>query len=139
MANTSLIQALTARKFLQPVPTRGGGGWLNLIREPFTGAWQRNMEQSRETVLTQATVFACITLIAGDVAKLPWGLRERVGRIWRDVGNPAYDPVLRKPNTFQNSQQFRESWLLSKMIYGNSYVLKRADSERGEPHVGSES
>ena len=128
MANTSLIEALTARKFLQPVPTRGGGGWMNLIREPFTGAWQRNMEQSRETVLTQATVFACITLIAGDVAKLPWGLRQRDGRIWKDVGNPAYDPVLRKPNTFQNSQQFRESWLLSKMIYGNSYVLKGRDN-----------
>lgn len=128
MANTSLIQALTARKFLQPVPTRGGGGRMNLIREPFTGAWQRNMEQSNDTVLAQGTVFACLTLIAGDVAKLSWGLREREGRIWRDVGNPAYDPVLRKPNTFQNSQQFRESWILSKLIYGNAYVLKGRDN-----------
>lgn len=128
MANTSLIQALTARKFLQPVPTRGGGGWGRPILESFAGAWQRNIEVSRESVLAQGTVFACLTLIAGDVAKLPWGLRERHDDIWRDVGNPAYDPVLRKPNTFQNNQQFRESWILSKLIYGNAYVLKGRDN-----------
>lgn len=127
MADKSLVGVLTS-KALQPVPTRGGGGWLNLIREPFAGAWQRNMEQSNNTVLAQGTVFACITLIAGDIAKLPWGLRAREGRIWRDVGNPAYDPVLRRPNTFQNSQQFRESWILSKLIWGNTYVLKGRDA-----------
>ena len=29
-------------KALQPVDDHGG--WLNLIREPFAGAWQRNLE-----------------------------------------------------------------------------------------------
>lgn len=117
-----------ASKSLQPIPTRGGGGWMNLIQEPFTGAWQRNLEQSNDTILHQTTVFACITLIAGDVSKLSWGLRRREGRVWRDVSNPAYDPVLRAPNSFQNSQQFRESWLLSKLIWGNTYILKGRDS-----------
>ena len=129
MAET-LLSALTTRKFLQPIPTRGGGGWMNLIREPFAGAWQQNKELSNDTILQQTTVFACITLIAGDISKLPWGLRQRDGRIWKDVSNPAYDPVLRLPNTFQNSQQFRESWILSKLIYGNTYALKGRD-QRG--------
>lgn len=117
------------RKSLAPVSTRhGGGGWHSIIREPFTGAWQRNMERTRETVLSQATVFACITLIAGDISKLQWGLRQRNGKIWEPTANPAYDPVLRKPNAYQNSQQFRESWLLSKLIHGNAYILKGRDS-----------
>lgn len=127
MANVSLLTALTS-KALQPIPVRGGGGWSNIIREPFTGAWQRNMEQTQETVLSQATVFACVTLIAGDIAKLPWGLRERRDRVWVDSFNPAYDPVLRRPNTYQNSQQFRESWMLSKLTRGNTYVLKGRDA-----------
>lgn len=116
------------RKALNPVPTQGGGGWMNIVREPFTGAWQRNMELNNDTVLTQSTVFACVSLVAGDISKLPWGLRERVGRVWREVSNPAYSPVLRKPNSYQNNQQFRESWVLSKLIYGNAYILKGRDA-----------
>lgn len=119
---------LFRRKALNPVPQRGGGGWLNVVREPFTGAWQRNMELSRETVLAQATVFACITLIAGDIAKQPWRLRQNVGDIWKTVSNPAYDPVLRSPNHYQNDQQFRESWMLSKLMNGNTLALKIRDS-----------
>lgn len=116
------------RKALNPVPQRGGGGWLNVVREPFTGAWQRNMELTRETVLAQATVFACITLIAGDIAKQPWRLRQNAGDIWKVVSNPAYDPVLRTPNHYQNDQQFRESWMLSKLMNGNTLALKIRDS-----------
>ena len=101
---------------------------MSVIRESFPGAWQQNVEVSRDSVLGQTTVFACITLIAGDVAKLPWGLRQRVGKVWESVTNPAYDPVLRKPNAYQNSQQLRESWLLSKLIHGNAYILKGRDA-----------
>lgn len=127
MANT-LIGALTT-KALTPVSTLpGDGGWRSVISEPYTGAWQQNMELHRETVLSQTTVFACITLIAGDIAKLPWGLRERNGRIWNDVSNPAYDAVLRRPNAYQNNQQLRESWMLSKLTNGNAYILKGRDA-----------
>lgn len=101
---------------------------MSVIRESFPGAWQQNVEVSRDSVLGQTTVFACITLIAGDVAKLPWGLRQRVGKVWESVTNSAYDPVLRKPNAYQNSQQLRESWLLSKLIHGNAYILKGRDA-----------
>ena len=119
---------LFRRKALNPVPQRGGGGWTNVVREPFTGAWQRNMELSRETILSQPTLFACITLIAGDIAKLPWGLQQLKGEIWENVSNPAYDPVLRTPNHFQNDQQFRESWILSKLLTGNALAIKTRDS-----------
>ena len=35
---------------MRPVPT-GGGGWYPIVREPFTGAWQRNKEWHLDTVL----------------------------------------------------------------------------------------
>ena len=42
-------------------------GWWPLIRESFTGAWQRNIDIQVEDVLTYGTVYACVTLIARDV------------------------------------------------------------------------
>lgn len=112
------------------VPVRGGSsrGWMTVVRESFAGAWQQNVELSNDTVLAQTTVFSCISLIAGDIAKLPWTLRKQDSGIWVDLRNPAYNRVLRKPNDFQNDQQFRESWVLSKLIYGNALILKGRDA-----------
>src|SRR5690606_36491044 len=62
-------------------------------------------------------------------AKLPFQL-QRLGAdgVWTSVENPAYSPVLRKPNHYQTQQQFREAWILSKLIHGNTYVLKGRDA-----------
>ena len=49
-------------------PVSGRGGWFPVVREPFTGAWQQNLELTAETSLTYSAVFACATLIAADVA-----------------------------------------------------------------------
>jgi HK97 family phage portal protein len=108
-----------------------GGGWWPLVREPFTGAWQRNVSVDRETVLTFHAVFACMTLIASDVAKLRVKLVEDDGDdVWSETTNPAYSPVLRRPNPVQNRIQFWESWILSKLSRGNTYALKERD-QRG--------
>lgn len=48
--------------------------------------------------------------------------------IWKVTTNPAYTPVLRKPNGYQTQGQFRESWILSKLIDGNTYILKQRDN-----------
>ena len=44
--------------------------WQTIIQEPYTGAWQRNDELVVGNVLDNWAVFACITLIASDIAKL---------------------------------------------------------------------
>ena len=31
------------------------GGWWPMVREPFTGAWQRNLEWTTDTVLAPLT------------------------------------------------------------------------------------
>jgi HK97 family phage portal protein len=117
---------LSKEKDLSPVTSRGG--WFPLIRESFTGAWQRNITISADTVLTHHAVFACQTLIASDISKLRVKLVAQDGDgIWSEVRNPAYSPVLRKPNHFQTRIQFFENWVLSKLQKGNAYILKQRD------------
>lgn len=104
-------------------------GWFPLIRESFAGAWQQNVEVSFESVLSFSADFACRTLIASDISKLPINLVQYTADdIYEETQNAAYSPVLRKPNHYQNRMQFLESWMLSKLQNGNTYILKRRDN-----------
>lgn len=106
------------------------GGWKT-IHEPYTGAWQQNAEEKRGSLLCYPTLYACLDSISSDIGKLPFTLQAlQPNKTWNIVENAAYSPVLRKPNHYQTQQQFREAWLLSKLIHGNTYVLKGRD-ERG--------
>ena len=108
-----------------------GGGWLNgIIRESFPGAWQRNVEVRFENVVTFSTVYACVTLIASDIGKLCLNLVEEneLTEVWENVDIPAFSPVLAKPNHYQIRQKFIEQWVTSKLLHGNTYVLKERDN-----------
>lgn len=108
-----------------------GGGWWPLVREPFIGGWQRNMEERAETLLTYHAIYSCITLIASDIAKCRPKLVERdANGIWTEKTAAAFSPVLRKPNRYQNRIQFFESWMTSKLVNGNTYVLKERDARK---------
>jgi HK97 family phage portal protein len=116
-------------KALAPVNDRGG--WYSLIRESFAGAWQRNIETRVESVLTYSAVFACVTLIANDIAKLRLRLvRQDADGIWQESESSAFSPVLRRPNRYQNRIQFISNWVTSKLCHGNAYILKERD-QRG--------
>jgi HK97 family phage portal protein len=111
------------------------GGWWPSVREPFTGAWQRNIEWTRDTVLAHHAVYACITRIAQDIGKLRPKLMERdEDGIWTETDNTAHSPALRAPNRFQNHIQFKESWAISKLTHGNTYALIERDG-RGVPQA----
>ena len=78
------------RKAMNSVPSYGGG-WQTLIREPFSGAWQRNMEVRTDTAASFHADFACKTLIARDIAKLRVKLVERDdNNIWSEITSPAF-------------------------------------------------
>jgi HK97 family phage portal protein len=112
---------------LNHVPA-GRGGWYPLIHEPFAGAWQRNLEINTDTAASFHADFACKTLIARDIAKLRLKLVEKdANEVWSEVTNPAFSPVLRRPNPYQTHNQFFECWALSKLARGNTYVLKERD------------
>jgi HK97 family phage portal protein len=106
------------------------GGWFPLLREAFTGAWQRNVAPVvTTTVLTYSAVFAIVTLIAADVSKLRLRLvKQESEDVWSPTTNPAYSPVLRKPNHYQTIVKFVEQWIVAKLIHGNTYVLKQRDN-----------
>jgi HK97 family phage portal protein len=119
---------ITRKKGLSQVPS-SNRGWISLIREPFAGAWQRNIEIDRNLVTSHFAVFACMTLIAGDISKLGApDFKRKKKDIWEVSTSPAYDPVLREPNQFQTPNQFWENWVLSKLAYGNAYILKGRDA-----------
>ena len=114
---------------LSPLTSRRS--WWPVVREPYTGAWQKNDEIPGETALSYFAVFSCVTLIAADVAKLRLHLVEVDNEgIWTETTNPAYSPVLRKPNRYQTIVKFIEQWMTSKLVHGNTYVLKERD-QRG--------
>lgn len=115
-----------AEKAMSPV-NQGRGGWWRIL-EPYAGAWQQNVEVKYDAVLSNHADFACRTLIASDISKLRIKLVAKdTNGIWSETSNPAYSPVLRKPNDFQNRIQFMEAWVLSKLQRGNTYVLKQRD------------
>lgn len=104
-------------------------GWFRVL-ESFPGAWQRNVTSQRsENVVTYFAVYACVTRIASDIAKLrPRLVSLDSDGIWTEIESAAFSPVLRKPNHYQNRIKFIEHWLTSKLIQGNAYILKERDS-----------
>lgn len=129
MNNKNGILNTLKRSIFNNVSGSNRGIWNSIIRDPFPGAWQQNKEQTKEDILAYPAVFACITLIAQDIAKLPIKLVKKDSNgIWVDYDSPAFSPVLRKPNRYQTRLQFFESWVLSILIHGNTYVLKVRDA-----------
>jgi HK97 family phage portal protein len=105
------------------------GGWWPVVREPYSGAWQQGQKWSAESVLAHHAVYTCVTLIASDIGKLRQKLVQRGGDgIWSEVtAQSPFAAVLRKPNRYQNHIQFKEWWITSKLLRGNTYVLKERD------------
>jgi HK97 family phage portal protein len=122
-----------ASQNLTNVDQRDGSVWrtiARIIREPFAGAWQRNMEVTRDEVLAFAAVYTCVSLIAQDIAKLRIKLVEQQddGR-WQEVtsGSPTFLPLLRKPCPYLNRITWLQYWITSKLSNGNAYNLKLRD------------
>jgi HK97 family phage portal protein len=118
----------TETKAATLAPVSENRGWYRVL-ESFSGAWQHNIVVDRNLVLSYHAVYACMTLIASDIAKLRVKLVEQdENGIWTETRNAAYSPVLRKPNQYQNRIQFWENWILSKLARGNTYALKVRDN-----------
>ena len=104
--------------------------WVSmLVKEPFSGAWQRNKELKKETSLSHYAAFSCISNISQDIAKLPFVFMRQSQGVDQHVDHEVLK-MLRKPNLYQNHIQFKEVWISSKLLHGNTYVLK-------ERHNGS--
>lgn len=104
-------------------------GW-RLITESFPGAWQQNQKVTTGDLSCYPTLYACLNRISQDIGKLPFVLKRLDEHgIWNPVAeNSPFKAALKKPNQYQTGQQFREWWILSKLIHGNAYILKARDA-----------
>lgn len=115
------------RKYLSSIGS-GLGGWWPIVREAFQGAWQSNVTLDINRVSTNWAVFACVTLIAADIAKMPARvMRQASSGIWQAT---MFRPVLRHPNHFQTWADFVKSWIFSLLLRGNTYTLLVRDESR---------
>lgn len=115
---------------LSPVDRYGGRAWISLFdgsADPM--AWQKDVPLAPNKALAHFAVYACVSRIAQDISKLCLGITEHDPRsdIWSPINHQLYSRIIRRPNHFQNAQQFVESWILSKAIHGNTLALKERD------------
>lgn len=116
---------LFRKKSLTPV-SNNGNGWLPIVGEPYTGAWQKNDELKRTDLTSFHAVFACVSFISTDIGKL----RIQTKSVQNGVLLPTKSrtqTLLKKPNKHQTWQQFVENWVSSKLLRGNAYILKERD------------
>lgn len=116
------FSSLFKSKGLQTVPNQGGG-WFPVVSESFDGAWQQGVEITNADMLAHGAVYACVSLIASDIGKLPISVTQNQGGIWMKVDS-SFDSLFRTPNNYQNRAQFFCAWIVSKQLNGNAYALK---------------
>lgn len=130
MSLVSAMSNLIARQQTQSLnPVDTGRGWLNIMDWP-RGNWQADGAPiNYDKTMANWAVYACLSLIASDIAKIKLRLvEEDDDGIWYPTFSAAFSPVLRKPNDYQTFQQFIEAWVISKLgPAGNTYVLKEFD------------
>lgn len=112
------------------------GSWMNSIFGPVMesswGAWQHNVVLApTQTLLAFSAVFHCVTGISSDIAKMRVKLVRNEEGIWTEITqNQPWLPLLRQPNLYQDRIKFFESWMLAKLMYGNTYILKQRQDRR---------
>jgi HK97 family phage portal protein len=97
----------------------------------MAGGWQRGVTVDPLGGLTSfAAVYACVSRIANDIAKLEPRVMQRDPNngTWSQVDGSQLGIPLRKPNDYQNRIQFFTWWLIAKLLYGNAYALKIRDN-----------
>lgn len=130
----SALGGIVKKRATALMPVDGDRGWITLTGSGFSGDlepfdWQRDIRRRVDGALSNPIVFACLTLIAGDIGKMRVKLMQPAkGGVWEETQSSAFSPVLSKPNPYQTWQKFIESWILSKMSRGNSFILKERDN-----------
>jgi len=127
------ITRATKKKQLLPASSTWPGSIFGVINESFSGAWQQNVSVDNDANLLQnSAIYAAVTGIATDIAKMRMRLLRNVGGgVWiEDERSSPFAPVLKRPNHYQNRIEFAEWWFISKLIHGNTYALKQRD-QRG--------
>lgn len=122
-----------AVKAFRGIPSGVGYRVGGLVRDWYPGSWQQNRERVFHRSEQYYASFASMTLIAGDISKLPITVqKQQADGTWKQEGGQL-KKLIDKPNGYQTRNQFVEYWILSKLMHGNTYVLK----QRGKDGVAA--
>lgn len=132
----SAFKALVKAVPLTAVPANSNLGFWGTIRESFAGAWQQNIEvDPPRSILAFSAVYACVSIIAGDIAKMSLRLMklqpDKTTKPLTFGDMPELDWALRllkRPNRYQTLLKFIEQYITCKLLWGNVYVLKSRNS-----------
>lgn len=116
-------------------PSNPGGGWMgNGDRGPL-GSWQMNMGGlgGAPELVAFSAVYACTTIISGDIAKLPLQVfKLDLASGARDLQRrDYYAQLMRQPNDYQTAGDFMQLFVLSALLQGNAYAYTPRNA-RGE-------
>ena len=78
---------------------------------------------SEENAMTVSGVFACVRVIAEDVASLPFALYKRLDKgKEKAFDHPLYYLIHDSPNSEMSAFSFKESMLTNLLLWGNAYA-----------------
>lgn len=101
------------------VPGQGG-----FIREPYTGAWSQVQSlTTRDGLMAASVPYACTDLISSDIAKLRIKYVKLSEGVWLEAPAPRYVSLIKQPNAYQTRDQFIKAWVVSKLSWGNAYIM----------------
>ncbi|MGJ4888933.1 phage portal protein [Bradyrhizobium sp. HKCCYLRH3099] len=83
---------------------------------------------NQATALNASAVMACVTMLAEDVAKLPWTVMRHSGAMGRTEAKDhwLYEKLM-EPNDWQNGFEFKEQLQVGLILRGNAYAVKIRD------------
>lgn len=85
--------------------------WSPVVYEPYTGAWQHNVEWVM-LCKHHPLIIGATHRIATDIASLKFR---------------ANSTILNKPNTYQTTYQFFNFWIQQLLWFGNAYIIKKGN------------
>jgi HK97 family phage portal protein len=88
---------------------------------------------SGEEAMKVSALSACVRLIAGNVAKLPFHVFRLIGEDRkRDRKHPIDMLLNQRPNSWQTAHEFRRMLTAHVALYGNGYAIKSTTGARTE-------
>ena len=100
-----------------------GGAW-SIISDYFTGAYEQGLPALTDKQMTQqACVYACRTLIANSIAKLPLNQIELKDGAWQKV--PSDYELIARPSKIANRITWVAYAINCMLAYGAVFGLKR--------------
>jgi HK97 family phage portal protein len=77
-----------------------------------------------DSAMRASAVFACVKVIAEDVAAMPLNIYEQLEAGHRFAPEHRVYSVLQNPNEWQTSMEYREMQVMFLLLRGNAYALK---------------